>query len=98
MSSNVAGMIPGSDPKLGSEVVVLSAHLDHLGVRPDMKGDNIFNGAEDNAVGIASLIEEAKRFKTSGKPPRRSVMFLAVTGEEKGWSAPTISRSIRRSR
>ncbi len=84
MSSNVAGMIPGSDPKLGSDVVVLSAHLDHLGVRPDMKGDNIFNGAEDNAVGIASLIEEAKRFKASGKPPRRSVMFLAVTGEEKG--------------
>jgi Zn-dependent M28 family amino/carboxypeptidase len=84
MSSNIAGMLPGSDPKLGSEVVVLSAHLDHLGVRPDMKGDNIFNGAEDNAVGIASLIEEAKRFKASGKPPRRSILFLAVTGEEKG--------------
>ncbi|MDB5705154.1 MAG: aminopeptidase [Sphingomonas bacterium] len=83
-SSNVAGIIPGSDPKLGNEVVILSAHLDHLGVRPDMKGDNIFNGAEDNAIGIASLIEEAKRFKASGKAPRRSVMFLAVTAEEKG--------------
>ena len=85
MSSNVVGIIPGSDPKLGKEVVVLSAHLDHLGVgRADETGDTIYNGAEDNAVGIASLIEEAKRFKTSGKPPRRTVMFLAVTAEEKG--------------
>ncbi|KQS03315.1 aminopeptidase [Sphingomonas sp. Leaf357] len=85
LSSNVVGVIPGSDPKIGKEVVVLSAHLDHLGVgRADETGDTIYNGAEDNAVGIASLIEEAKRFKTSGKPPRRTVMFLAVTAEEKG--------------
>lgn len=83
-SSNVAGMIPGSDPKLGREVLVLSAHLDHLGVGRAVNGDSIYNGAEDNAVGIASLIEEAKRFKASGKPPRRSVLFLAVTAEEKG--------------
>jgi Zn-dependent M28 family amino/carboxypeptidase len=85
VSYNVAGIIPGSDPTLGSEVVVLSAHLDHVGVgRPNAKGDTIYNGAMDNAVGIASLIEEAKRFKASGKPPRRSIMFLAVTAEEKG--------------
>ncbi|MBX3593741.1 M20/M25/M40 family metallo-hydrolase [Sphingomonas sp.] len=85
MSSNVAGIIPGSDPRIGSEVVVLSAHLDHVGVgRPDAKGDTIYNGAMDNAMGIASLIEEAKRFRDSGKPPRRSVLFLAVTAEEKG--------------
>ena len=84
-SANVAGMIPGSDPKLGKEVVVLSAHLDHLGVgRADAKGDTIYNGAEDNAIGIASLIEEAKRFRASGKAPRRSILFLAVTAEEKG--------------
>ncbi len=84
-SGNVAGMIPGSDPKLAREVVVLSAHLDHLGVGPpDANGDTIYNGAEDNAVGIAALIEEAKRFKASGKPPRRSILFLAVTAEEKG--------------
>ncbi|MEG3088947.1 M28 family peptidase [Sphingomonas sp. PB4P5] len=84
-SSNVVGIIPGSDPALGKQVVVLSAHLDHLGVgKPDASGDTIYNGAEDNAVGIASLIEEAKRFKTSGKPPRRTIMFLAVTAEEKG--------------
>ena len=84
-SGNVAGMIPGSDPKLAKEVVILSAHLDHLGVGPaDAKGDTIYNGALDNAVGIASLIEEAKRFAASGKPPRRTILFLAVTAEEKG--------------
>lgn len=84
-SYNVAGLLPGSDPKLKDEVVVLTAHLDHVGVgRPDRKGDTIYNGAMDNAVGVASLIEEAKRFKASGKAPRRSVLFLAVTAEEKG--------------
>ncbi|WP_176473051.1 M28 family metallopeptidase [Sphingomonas lenta] len=84
-SYNVAGLLPGSDPKLKDEVVVLTAHLDHVGVgRADASGDTIYNGAMDNAVGIASLIEEAKRFKASGKPPRRSIMFLAVTAEEKG--------------
>ncbi|MDT8760439.1 M28 family metallopeptidase [Sphingomonas psychrotolerans] len=84
-SYNVAGLLPGSDPTIGKEVVVLSAHLDHVGVgHADAKGDTIYNGAMDNAVGIASLIEEARRFKTSGKPPRRSVLFLAVTAEEKG--------------
>jgi Zn-dependent M28 family amino/carboxypeptidase len=85
-SYNVAGMLPGSDPTLSKEVVVLSAHLDHIGVttRPDGKGDTINNGAMDNAVGIASLIEEAKRFKTAETRPRRSILFLAVTAEEKG--------------
>jgi len=84
-SSNVIGVIPGGDPKLKDEVVILSAHLDHIGVgKPDKTGDTINNGAEDNAIGIASLIEEAKRFASSGKPPRRTVLFLAVTAEEKG--------------
>ncbi|HEX8301824.1 M28 family metallopeptidase [Sphingomonas sp.] len=84
-SYNVAGLLKGSDAALGAEVVVLSAHLDHIGIgRPDAKGDTINNGAMDNAVGIASLIEEAKRFKASGKAPRRSILFLAVTAEEKG--------------
>ena len=84
-SSNVIGVISGSDPKLKDEVVILSAHLDHIGVgKPDKTGDTINNGAEDNAIGIASLIEEARRFTASGKPPRRTVMFLAVTAEEKG--------------
>ena len=83
-SSNVIGLIPGSDPRLKGEVVVLSAHLDHIGVRAEGAGDRINNGALDNAIGIASLIEEARRFTGSGKPPKRTVMFLAVTGEEKG--------------
>ncbi|NJR77906.1 M28 family peptidase [Sphingomonas corticis] len=87
-SSNVVGVIPGADPQVGKEVVVLSAHLDHIGVSPakegDGEGDRINNGALDNAIGIASLIEEAKRFAAAGKPPRRTVMFLAVTAEEKG--------------
>jgi Zn-dependent M28 family amino/carboxypeptidase len=92
-SSNVIGMIPGSDPVVGKEVVVLSAHLDHIGVSPQRApaagaatevADRINNGALDNAIGIASLIEEAKRFTASGKAPRRTVMFLAVTAEEKG--------------
>ncbi len=84
-SSNVAGMIEGGDPAVKDQVVVLSAHLDHVGVGDaDARGDTIYNGAMDNAVGIASLIEEAKRFQESGKAPRRSIMFLAVTAEEKG--------------
>jgi hypothetical protein len=84
-SSNVIGVLPGSDPRLQDEVVILSAHLDHIGVgAPDKTGDTINNGAEDNAIGIASLIEEAKRFVASGKPPRRTILFLAVTAEEKG--------------
>ena len=88
-SSNVVGIVPGSDPVVGKEVVILSAHLDHIGVSPAGAGDapdrdRINNGALDNAIGIASLIEEAKRFTASGTPPKRTVMFLAVTGEEKG--------------
>ncbi|WP_448502501.1 M28 family metallopeptidase [Sphingomonas sp.] len=84
VSYNVAGMLEGSDPKLREEVVVLTAHLDHVGVGTPVNGDPIYNGAMDNAVGIAAMIEEAKRFKASGQPPRRSILFLAVTAEEKG--------------
>ena len=88
LSSNVVGLIPGADPRLRDQVVVLSAHLDHIGVDPVGTGsptrDRINNGAMDNAMGIASLIEEAKRFKADAKQPRRTVMFLAVTAEEKG--------------
>jgi hypothetical protein len=83
-SSNIVGIIPGADPVVGGQVVVLSAHLDHIGVGRGKTGDQINNGAEDNAVGIASLIEEARRFAASGTPPRRTIMFLAVTAEEKG--------------
>lgn len=82
-SSNVIGVLPGSDPALAKEIVVLSAHLDHIGITaPDARGDAINNGALDDAIGIASLIEEAKRFHE--RAPRRTVMFVAFTAEEKG--------------
>ncbi len=83
-SANVAGLIEGSDPKLKGEVVVLSAHLDHIGVTPPVNGDGINNGALDNAAGVATTLEVARSFMTSGRPPRRSILFLTVTGEEKG--------------
>jgi hypothetical protein len=83
-SQNVAGVLTGSDPKLKNEYVVLSAHLDHVGVGEAINGDKIYNGAMDNATGIASLIEMARMLKQSGRTPRRSVLFVAVTGEEKG--------------
>ena len=84
-SANVVGVLPGRDPRLAREIVVLSAHLDHIGVsaKPDANGDAINNGAMDDAIGIASLIGEAKRF-AAGKRPKRTIVFLAVTAEEKG--------------
>ncbi|MEO0465789.1 MAG: M28 family metallopeptidase [Pseudomonadota bacterium] len=82
-SPNVAGMIVGSDPELADEVIVLTAHLDHIGLSQSMEDDRINNGALDNAAGIATLLEAASVL--SAMPtPRRSVMFLAVTAEEKG--------------
>ena len=74
----------GSDPKLKDEVVVLSAHLDHIGVTPPVNGDGINNGALDNAAGVATTLEVARAFPEAGKRPRRSILFLTVTGEEKG--------------
>ena len=84
MSSNVAGLLEGSDPVLKDQVIVLSAHLDHTGICPDVKGDTICNGAMDNAMGIASMIEVAHGFKHLKAQPKRSILFLAVTAEEKG--------------
>lgn len=85
-SPQVIGMIPGKDPKLAAEHVVLMGHLDHIGLRKDAKPgeDAVNNGALDNASGIATLIETARAFTTSGQPPKRSLMLLAVTGEELG--------------
>jgi Zn-dependent M28 family amino/carboxypeptidase len=81
-SHNVAGLVPGSDPNLQRELVVLTAHLDHVGVGAAINGDRVYNGAMDNASGIATLLEAASEI--SKKPPKRSVLFLAVTAEEKG--------------
>jgi hypothetical protein len=83
-SQNVAAMMEGSDPVLKNEFVVLSAHIDHLGVSESGGADRIFNGAMDNASGIAWLLETARRVKESGMKPKRSLLFVAVTGEEKG--------------
>lgn len=83
-SENVAGVLPGSDPSLQHEYVVVSAHLDHVGIGEPVNGDRIYNGAMDDASGDASLIEIARAMKESGARPRRSILFLSVTGEEKG--------------
>ncbi|MHB9065996.1 MAG: M28 family metallopeptidase [Pirellulaceae bacterium] len=83
-SSNVAAVLRGSDPALRDEYVVFTAHLDHLGVGEPVDGDGIYNGAMDNASGVAALLEIAHAFTTLAQPPIRSVMFLAVTGEEAG--------------
>ena len=82
-SANVVGMIRGSDPALADEYVVYTAHLDHVGVREDSEDDDkIYNGAYDNAMGIALMLETARAMSKS--PPRRSALFVAVTAEEKG--------------
>ncbi len=83
-SPNVVGILTGSDPKLKSEYVVYSAHLDHLGISEPVDGDPINNGALDNGSGIAAMLEIARSFAELPKRPRRSILFLAVTGEEKG--------------
>jgi hypothetical protein len=81
-SSNVIGKLPGTDPKLKDQYVVLSAHMDHVGVGEPINGDKIYNGAMDNASGTAALIEVAKSLK--GVRPKRSLLFVFVTAEEKG--------------
>lgn len=83
-SRNVVGMIEGSDPALKAQAVVLSAHLDHVGVGDPVKGDSIYNGAMDNAIGVSMVLEIAKSIQESGKRPRRSLLFVALTAEEKG--------------
>lgn len=83
-SQNVVALLPGTDPALKDEYVVFSAHLDHLGVGRPINGDSIYNGAMDNASGVASLLDVAAMLKESGTRPRRSIVFAAVTGEEKG--------------
>ena len=83
-SNNVIGVLPGGDAKLKSEAVMFTAHYDHLGVRPDMPGDNIYNGANDNATGCGVLLELSRAFSQSAEKPRRSIIFASVTAEEQG--------------
>ena len=82
-SNNIVAILPGSDHK-SDEAVIYTAHYDHFGVRPDMPGDNIFNGADDNATGCGILLELARAFGTAAQRPRRSILFAAVTAEEQG--------------
>jgi hypothetical protein len=82
---NVVGIVRGSDPELRDEYIVYTAHFDHVGVGiPDESGDSIYNGADDDASGTAVLLEAAAAFAALDVPPARSVIFLAVSGEEKG--------------
>ncbi|MGQ0816282.1 MAG: M20/M25/M40 family metallo-hydrolase, partial [Gemmatimonadota bacterium] len=82
---NVVAVLPGSDPELRSTYIVLSAHMDHVGVgQPNAQGDSIYNGADDDASGTAAVIEIAEALAALPAPPARSVMFLLVSGEEKG--------------
>ncbi len=83
-SPNVVGLLRGSDPKLAKECVVISAHLDHLGISTPVSGDSINNGAYDNASGTAMMIEVARAFTSMKTRPKRSILFLNVSGEEKG--------------
>jgi Zn-dependent M28 family amino/carboxypeptidase len=84
-TANVAGLLPGSDPKLKDEVVIYSAHHDHFGIgEPDKTGDKIYNGAEDNAAGCAQVLAIARAMAALPEKPRRSVLFLFVAGEEQG--------------
>lgn len=84
VGENLVGLLPGSDPTLKNEYVVYVSHLDHLGITRPMKGDSINNGAHDNASGVAINLEAARLFASLPKAPRRSILFVAVTGEEMG--------------
>jgi Zn-dependent M28 family amino/carboxypeptidase len=81
---NLVARLPGSDPRLRSEHVVLSAHLDHLGIGEPIEGDSIFNGAMDNAAGVSALLDIAQKLKSMSPRPKRSILFVIVTAEEKG--------------
>jgi len=89
-SPNVIGMIRGSDPELADEYVIYTAHWDHFGIGEPVDGDSIYNGAQDNAAGVASMLEVAKAWTLAQPAPRRSALFIATTAEESGfWGAVT---------
>lgn len=84
LAQNVAGMIEVNDSGLKDSYLIISAHYDHLGIGPAVNGDSIYNGALDNAIGVSVLLELARHFSESNNSVKRSIIFLAVTGEEKG--------------
>jgi len=81
---NVVAFLKGTDPKLREEWVIFTAHFDHVSGPPDESGDDIYNGADDNASGTAAIMEVAQAFSALSTPPRRSVAFVLVSGEERG--------------
>lgn len=83
-SRNVVARLPGADAALGREHVVFTAHLDHIGIGAPVKGDAIYNGALDNALGVAIMLEAAQQLAQAKSPPRRSLLFIALTAEENG--------------
>ncbi len=83
-SRNVVAKLPGSDPTLGVEHVIYTAHLDHVGIGAPVDGDRIYNGALDNALGVAIMLEAAQQLHAANARPKRSALFVAVTAEEKG--------------
>src|SRR5258706_5841670 len=83
-SNNVLAILPGANRKMKDEAVMYTAHYDHFGIRPDMTGDNIFNGADDNATGCGILLELARAFSVAREHPARSMIFAAVAAEEQG--------------
>jgi Zn-dependent M28 family amino/carboxypeptidase len=83
-STNVVGLLRGSDPVLAGEYIVYTAHLDHVGVGTPVDGDDIYNGYYDNAMGIALMLEAARAFAAMPLRPARSILFVAVAGEERG--------------
>lgn len=84
ITNNVVGKLKGSDSNLRDTYVILSAHYDHLGIGPPVQGDSIYNGVMDNAAGVSAVLEIARAFSRSPEKPRRSIIFLFLTGEEKG--------------
>ena len=80
---NVVGMVRGSDPALRDQVVLIDAHYDHLGIGPAVNGDSIYNGADDDGSGVVAVLGAARAL-AAGPPPKRTVLFLATTGEELG--------------
>jgi Zn-dependent M28 family amino/carboxypeptidase len=84
IGKNIIGMIEGKDKNLKDSYLLISAHYDHLGIGPPVKGDSIYNGVMDNSLGVAALLEISRLYTKSQYRPNRSIIFLFVTGEEKG--------------
>jgi hypothetical protein len=84
LAQNIIAMVEGNDSEMKDSYLIISAHYDHLGIGPAVDGDSVYNGALDNAIGVAVLLELAKQFSENSTSIKRSIIFIALTGEEKG--------------